>query len=52
MKMSLDTTSGQFSDADEEIETLTGISLSISLNFFQMLLFLVKRLRLFERIQL
>ena len=31
MKMSLNTTSGQFSDADEEIlETLTGISLSIS----------------------
>ena len=31
MQMLLNTTSGQFSDADEEIlETLTGISLSIS----------------------
>ena len=31
MKMLLNTTSGQFSDADEEIlETLTGIYLSIS----------------------
>ena len=31
--MSFDTTSGQFSDADEEIvETVTGISLSLSSN--------------------